>query len=182
MDTDLAIRSRRTVKQLTGAPVARHDLEELLELACWAPNHRLTEPWRFHVVEATRVPAFAQAVVGAIGEDAPDALKAKRGKLAAQLAKLGAFVAVTRARAADPATDREDYAACACAAQNILLGATARGIGTYWSTGAVWDLPPVRAFLGIPAEAEVVAAIWLGVPADVPAGRRRPWRELVRWA
>ena len=50
MDALNAIRTRRTVKAFTPEPVPRDVLAELFELARWAPNHRLTAPWRFRVV------------------------------------------------------------------------------------------------------------------------------------
>ena len=50
VDVEKAIRSRRTVKAFEPEPVDRETLEELLELARWAPNHNLTNPWRFRVL------------------------------------------------------------------------------------------------------------------------------------
>lgn len=44
--TGTAMMGRRTVKQFLPQPVARATLEQLIELAVWAPNHRLNEPWR----------------------------------------------------------------------------------------------------------------------------------------
>src|SRR5881397_2337578 len=50
VELEQAIRSRRTVKAFGREPVERETLEELLELARWAPNHNLTNPWRFRVL------------------------------------------------------------------------------------------------------------------------------------
>ena len=50
MELEEAIRGRRTHKVYGSEPVDRQTLEELLELARWAPNHHLTEPWEFRVV------------------------------------------------------------------------------------------------------------------------------------
>ncbi len=50
MEVDEAIRSRRTHKAYRPEPVDRETLDELLDLARWAPNHHLTNPWRFRVL------------------------------------------------------------------------------------------------------------------------------------
>ena len=144
MDTLSAIRERRTHKRFTGAPVPEAQLETLLDLARWAPNHRLTEPWRFSVVVHARIPDLARTTVGAIADSDHPKLLAKRQKLERQLPLLGAFVAVYRTPVPDdPLLDREDYAACCCAVQNLLLGATALGLGSFWSTGRVFGRAPV---------------------------------------
>ena len=54
MDVETAIRTRRTHKAFGPEPLPREELEELLELARWAPNHHLTAPWRFRVVGPER--------------------------------------------------------------------------------------------------------------------------------
>ncbi len=50
MELDAAIRSRRTHKAFEPEPVDPETIEELFELARFAPNHHLTEPWRFRVL------------------------------------------------------------------------------------------------------------------------------------
>lgn len=181
MDALHTLRARRTHKQFTGEPVAREALETLLELATWAPCHRMTEPWRFHVVAAERIPALAAAVGGALAGEVPAALAAKRPALADRLPRLGALIGVSRRPAEDPRVDREDYAATSCAVHNILLGATALGLGSFWSTGRVFDLAEVRGFLGVPDGHDLVAAVWLGHPAGPATSARRPWGELTTW-
>lgn len=182
MDTIDAIRERRTHKEFTGQPVARETLEALLDLAVWAPNHRMTEPWRFFVVTAERIPDLAAAVDRAIKDDDHPKLLRKKPVLARRLPKLGAFIAVGRRPVPDdPLTDQEDYAACSCAVYAILLAATAMGLGSFWSTGKVFKRPKVRELLGMPDEMELVAAIWLGTPVAEARSARRSAPELTHW-
>ncbi len=82
MDAMTAIRTRRTHKFFTGDPVTREQLELLLELAVWAPNHHKTQPWRFFVVTHERIPAFADTVLEAITADSPPKMQAKKPALA----------------------------------------------------------------------------------------------------
>lgn len=182
MDAFECILSRRTHKQFTGEPISRDQLEKLIELAIWAPNHRLTEPWRFFVVEHDGVPALTQAVLNSIGEDEHPKLLKKKAVFARRLPKLGGFIAVFRTPVLDdPKTDLEDHAACACSVQNILLGAEAMGIGSFWSSGRVFRRPPVRAFLGVPDDLVPVASIWLGFPERSAHSKRVPASELTTW-
>src|SRR5436305_10730247 len=100
MEVEDAIRDRRTHKAFAPDPVPRELLEELLELARWAPNHHLTNPWRFRV----------------LGPDALTRLKEAAGpEAAAKLDRAPTLVAVTAVRSADPVQDEEDLCAAACA-------------------------------------------------------------------
>ena len=117
-------------------------LEELFELARWAPNHNLTNPWRFRV----------------LGPQALAALKEAAGpEAAAKLDRAPTLIAASVLRSDDdPVTDEEDFAAAAAATFIVLLGAHARGLGGYWRTPAVLRTPEGRAALGIPAEERVL--------------------------
>ncbi len=180
MHVDEAIRERRTHKFYGGGAINDDVVRELLELAIWAPNHGLTEPWRFTVVPAARFDAFGAVVHQALdamrkGDD-PDAetrLDFKKRKIARRLAGAGAVIAVSHRTSPDkPDVDREDYAATACAAQNILLGATARGLVGLWSTGKVLRHPLIRTFLQQSDEERQVGVLFLGTPQQEMQGRR----------
>ena len=182
MNTFEAILSRRTHKDFNGEPVTQQQLEQLLELATFAPNHKLTEPWRFFVVPHEHVAELAQVVVNAIRDDDHPKLRNKIKMFAEELPKLGAFITVARIPVPDdPTANAEELAACACAVQNILLGATAMGFGSYWSTAKIFERPTVREFLGIPDGMERIASIWLGGVVGEAVATRRPFSELTHW-
>src|SRR5579859_3474095 len=101
MDVEEAIRERRTHKAFHPEPVPRAELNELLELARWAPNHHLTNPWRFRVLG----PGALQRLKAAAGPEA-----------AAKLDRAPTLIAATVLRSPDPVTDEEDLCAAACAA------------------------------------------------------------------
>jgi nitroreductase len=147
---DELIRGRRTHKAYAPEPVSRETLEELFELARWAPNHNLTNPWRFRVV----------------GPHALAALKAAAGPEAAvKLDRAPTLVAASVVRSdADPVLDEEDFAAGAVATFIVLLGAHARGLGGYWRTPAVLRTPEGRAAAGVPEDERVLGLIHLGPP------------------
>jgi nitroreductase len=149
MDVDTAIRSRRTHKAYGADPVDRETLEQLFELARWAPNHNLTNPWRFRV----------------LGPDALAGLKEAAGaEAAAKLDRAPTLVAASVVETGDPVQDEEDLCAAAVAAYIVLLAAHARGLAGYWRTPAVLRTPEGRAALGIDADERVLGLIHLGPP------------------
>jgi nitroreductase len=147
MDFDTLVRTRRTHKAYDPTPVDRETLDELFELARWAPNHHLTNPWRFRV----------------IGPRALAALQAAEPESAAKLERAPTLVAVSAVQTGeDPVADEEDLAATAAAALIVLLGAHARGLGGYWRTPAVLRTEAGRAAAGIPPGEKVVGLLHLG--------------------
>jgi len=163
MDVETAIRGRRTHKQFAPEPVPREIVEELLDLARFAPNHHLTQPWRFRV----------------LGPETLARLKAAAGeKEAAKLDRAPTLVIASAALSGDPLQDEEDLHAVASAVYAVLLAATARGLASYWRTPAALREPAIRSELGLPPEEKVVALIHLGSPvSDPPAKEREPLRS-----
>ena len=164
MDVDKAIRTRRTHKAFGATAVPREVLAELFELASWAPNHHLTNPWRFHVLgPRTRAELMALA-------------EAEKPGSAVKLARAPTLVAVTAVQSGDAAQDREDMLATGVAAYLVLLGAHARGFAGYWRTVAVLDDPRGRSILGIEPGQTPIALLYLGEPVQeqrVPERARR---------
>jgi nitroreductase len=161
VELDELIRTRRTQKAYEPGPVDRGTLEELFELARWAPNHHLTNPWRFRV----------------LGPHALEALKAAAGPEAApKLDRAPTLVAATVVQSGDdPQADDEDFAAAACATFIVLLGAHARGLDGYWRTPAVLRTPAGRAACGVSDSERVLGLIHLGRgKGSKPAPERAP--------
>ena len=160
MDVEKAIRTRRTHKAFSPRPVEREVLDELFELASWAPNHHLTNPWRFRVLgERSR----ARLMELAEADEPGSAVKLRRSPT---------LVAVSAAQTGDAAQDREDLLATAVAAYLVLLGAHARGLAGYWRTVPLLDDPRGRELLGLPhgassTEGETpVGLLYLGWPVQ----------------
>jgi nitroreductase len=180
------VRSRRTHKAFTGAPVARAQLESALELARWAPTHRMTEPWRYYVLEQPAIARLGDFLRGQPAIAAvPDPQKgaAKLAKLLERLPTAGALVLATWVRAADPAIDLEEHAAASAAAEHVLLGLTALGLGGYWSTTAALVHPETLRWCGVDTTREApLGCLWVGHPAaEPPTPPRKPLGERVRW-
>jgi nitroreductase len=148
MDVETAIRTRRTHKAYGSAPVERAVLTELLELGRWAPNHHLTNPWRFRVLGPQSLARLKEAV----GEDG-----------ASKLDRAPTLVAVSYVRTpSDPVADEEDLLAAGCAAYAVLLGAHNRGLAGYWRTPAILREAAGRAALDIPDAEHCIGLLHLG--------------------
>ena len=184
---DAVIRARRTHKSYAGTSIASATVRELLELAVLAPNHRLSQPWRFTVLDQTAIAALAawlptQPAIVAWPDPAKGA--AKLAKLLERLPTLGGMVQVTCVADPDPDHHREDLLACGAAVQNLLLAAEARGLASFWSTGAALGHPDTLRRLGGDPEREVfVGSLWLGGRVETPpAPPRLPLDAVLRQA
>jgi nitroreductase len=154
-----AIRERRTHKVYGAEPVDRATLDELFELARWAPNHNLTNPWRFRVLG----PAALTRLKEAAGPEAARKLDRAPTLIAVSVVQSGE----------DPVEDEEDLLAGAVAAYIVLLAAHGRGLAGYWRTPAVLRTNEGRAALGVAAEEHVIGLLHLGPPRQErePPGR-----------
>ncbi len=167
MELEQAVRTRRTHKAYGAEPVDPATLAELLELARWAPNHRLTNPWRFRVVG----PRTLAALKDAAGPEA-----------AGKLDRAPTLVAVSFVRAGDPEQEEEDLCATACAAYIVLLAAHGRGLAGYWRTPAVLRSAAGRSALRIGPDETPVALLHLGsARQERPAPEREPVERYVSW-
>jgi nitroreductase len=149
---DAAIRSRRTHKAFGPDPVADDVLLELFELARWAPNHHLTDPWRFRVLGPAAREALKEAA-----EDAKPGSGAK-------LDRAPTLIVVSARQNGDAEQDHEDVLATAVAAYIVLLGAHARGLAGYWRTLGVIASPAGRAATQLPGDELPIGLLHLGDP------------------
>jgi len=161
VDVEEAIRTRRTHKVFGPDPVPRETLDELFELARWAPNHNLTNPWRFRVLG----PESLATLKAAAGEEA-----------AAKLDRAPTLIVVSVLESGDPVQDEEDHAATAVAAYIVLLAAHARGLAGYWRTPAVLRTPGGCSAAGVPDGERAIGLLHLGPlrQEKEPTGRLAP--------
>ncbi len=166
MDALEAIRTRRTHKAYEPEPLPRETVDELLELASWAPNHNLTNPWRFRV----------------LGPRALERLKAAAGpESAAKLDRAPTLVVASVLQSGDdPVQDEEDLCAASAAVYIVLLGAHAAGYAGYWRTPAILREEGGREAVSVPGDETVLGLIHLGKPCqEKPAPERAPSSEYV---
>lgn len=169
------IHSRRSVGAFTQAPVSEQVILELLETAVWAPNHKLTEPWRFVFLRgdgALRYAAIRRDMALESSATADEEARRQAGEgTYRKFASVPAYLAVIVKEHENPEIREEDFASCCCLIQNFLLLAWERGLGTSWKTYK--SDPRLRALLGLAESEKVVGWLHLGYPADEESFRRR---------
>jgi nitroreductase len=186
MDAIAAILSRTSVRHFRPDPVSREVIGRLLECAIRAPNHKLTEPWRFMVLSGDARNKFAEirAQHRLKRFDNPSGAEAQAAaeKVRRESRETPAYVIVSSVVSPDEITREEDYAATMMAIGNLIVAAQALGLGSYIRTGGVMKQPALLELAQVPENERIVAVISLGYPSENETPRRRkPWAELTRW-
>jgi nitroreductase len=188
LDVIRAIETRQSIGRVKQDPVPKELIERILESAVHAPNHRITEPWRFHVFtgkgrgELARARAeIARLQAEAEGED--EELAAGRISRERKKAfRAPVVIAVICEAGRDEVETLENYAACAAAVQNMHLTAHSLGLGAMWRTGPVAYHDHMRRFFGLKDGDRIVAYLYVGYPDMGERPRRRaPAREKTVW-
>jgi nitroreductase len=167
-----AIRARRTNRKFDGRPV------RLLESAVQAPQHHLTEPWRFWVLDGGDSPRrrqIADIAAEDMARSTPGLDEARLEEKRQSIINVPALVFVFSVQGKNATMTQENYAAAACAVQNLLLAAHEEGLATNWTTGGLIKSDELRSLLGVDPEWQVVSMVHVGYadPAKLPAHRER---------
>jgi nitroreductase len=164
------LRGRRTINLYLQTPVPNKLVRDAIETAIWAPNHHVTEPWRFYLLGKQSIAACVQ-LVREITTAKKDA-KAGDFKAKSWSEKPG-WLVVTCRNSEDALMQTEDLAACAAAVQNFMLYLWKAGVGSKWTTGDITRDTRFKEITGIDADAEsIVGLIWYGYPKLTPAQQR----------
>lgn len=186
-DVMTMIKARRSAgKMRLDKLPSRAQIEQLLEAATWAPNHKLTNPWRFFVLTGAALVAMGEMYKRLILEDASEqtAEVATRANIAAKKpTRAPVTIMVASPNEGSERQRKEDYAACAAGIENMMLLAPDLGLVTKWNTGGVIDDPRFKQHFGLPPTAEVVGLIYVGYADGTPptAPPRKSVGELTQW-
>lgn len=182
METMDAILTRRSVPKTEGPPPDRATILRLLEAATRAPNHRLTQPWRFVVLSGDALEGLGEA--WARGTE-------RAGKDSSGIADKALRAPVVVAVIERPNTrdkrvvEIEEHHAVGAAMQNFLLAAHDMGLGAMLRTGPAATMAEVNDYLGAKDGEFVAGLIYLGRPPEGsderPMTRRKPAEELTEW-
>jgi nitroreductase len=183
------IRSRRSIypAQYSGEVIKKEVIEEILENANWAPTHKLSEPWRFSVFSGKgleKLSVFMSELYrevtskkGSFDESKFQKLKNKP-LLASHVISIG-----MRRDEKDRLPEIEEVEAVACAVQNMMLTATAHGIGCYWGTGGVTYFEEAKSFFSLNPNDKLLGFIFLGYPkSKLQISKRKPIQDKVIWS
>lgn len=171
---------------MNGREIPDEQILQLLELADWAPTHGHTEPWRFYIYGGKNLRRFGQLHSDLYWKHTEESKRseAKRDKLT-ESARLASHLIITvlKRDAHGKIPQSEELSSVSAAMQNMLLGATALGIASFWSTGGMAYHPSLKALVGLGEEESVVGFLYLGYSdePDRKRGRRIPLSEKVAW-
>jgi nitroreductase len=188
LDVTHAIKTRQSVGRVRQDPVPEDLIRLILESAVHAPNHKITEPWHFHVFtgkgrgELARARAeTARLQAEAEGED-PEMASGRISRERKKAFRAPVIIAVISASGRDEVETLENYAACAAAVQNMQLTAHSLGLASIWRTGPVAYHENMRRFFGLKENGQIVAYLYVGYPdmGDRPR-RRSPAGERTIW-
>jgi nitroreductase len=193
MDMWETIRGRRSIGRVKQDPIAREQIELLLEAAAWAPSHHTTEPWRFFVMtgegRAVLGQAYADIAVEAAQEAqgmqalAPEDAEAIGNKVRGKAYRAPLVIGIAASPSSSPYVNQaEEYAAAHAAAQNMLLAAHALGLGAIWRSGEpMYHLRMKQAF-GLAESEQMVGLIYIGYPdMQPPTGKRQDYEAKTVW-
>lgn len=165
------IRGRRTINLFLQTPVPKKLVHDAIEVATWAPNHHVTEPWTFYLLGPKTIRACVELVKVMVTAKKD----ARAGEFKARnWAEKPGWLVVTCRRSDDERLQREDYCACAAAVQSFMLYLWKAGVGSKWTTGDITRDARFFDTVGIDADQElVVGLIWYGYPKLTPAQSRK---------
>jgi nitroreductase len=171
------LKDRRTISLYLHLPVPDRLVHEALESATWAPNHHVTEPWRFYLLGSET----AQRCVDLVREITTKQKGEKAGDFKARSwSEKPGWLVVTCQRSDDELRQREDYGACCAAVQNFMLHLWKAGVGSKWTSGDITRDPRLLRILGIDEAQEfIVGLIWYGYAKITPEQSRRPLRDVL---
>ena len=165
------LRGRRTIEQFLQKEVPYSVVNNAIEAATWAPNHRVTEPWTFYHLG----PKTVQKCLDLIRDITTEKKDAKAGEFRAKSwSEKPGWLLVSCRMQGNELQQREDYAACATAVQNFMLYMWKAGVGTKWTSGDITRDPRLFEIVGMGEDETVVALIWYGYPKLIPEQSRKP--------
>ncbi|HET6385961.1 MAG TPA: nitroreductase [Armatimonadota bacterium] len=173
MNLTEGIKTRSSIGKLSPEPLDRETISSLIEAAIQAPNHHLTEPWRFFVLTGDALDELGEVMENALVEQKPDASPDERARERAKPLRAPVIIAVTAEAGSDAVETIENFAATAAAVENLLLAAHDVGLGAHWRTGPTAYAPAAKKWLGISETSAIVAFVYLGHPAMNPKPRHR---------
>ena len=178
------IRTRRNIRDFSEREVPREMLDQIVEAATWAPNHRHTEPWRFMVLEkdgATRK-NVADAIYEWTWNNVKNPNPERRAKSSAEardeVLETPVLMLVYSISGTNEEITEENFSATCCAAQNMQLMAHAIGLAVGWSTGRLCKAEEVHKIVGAGSDWAVVGAFYIGFPLSIPDAERKPINEV----
>ncbi|MDF1818188.1 MAG: nitroreductase [Immundisolibacteraceae bacterium] len=181
------ILQRRTIKpmQYSDRSIDKEIIDDILETARWAPTHKLSEPWRFALFAGAGKQSLGEYMSGWYRDNTPaDKFQQQKfDRLLAVPQQAGCAIGIGMHRdEGERLPEDEEVIAVACAVQNMQLMATAHGLGTFWSSGAIAFARETADFFGFDQRTRGLGVLFMGYPnCDWPTSERQPLDDKITW-
>ncbi|SFC87847.1 Nitroreductase [Bacillus sp. OV322] len=182
MELKEIIKDRRSIKVFKEQPVSADLIQELLRTAVWVPNHKMTQPWRFILVQGESKKKLAEAsrTFNAAKERDPEKKNEAGQRAYDKLKNVPMFLIVVMKEDPNISMREEDYAATSCLIHNFSLLAWEQGIGMIWETYGMIHSHEFRNAAGVAPGERIVGSLHIGYPEKIPSPReRKPLEELL---
>jgi len=179
------MKERKTVTPefFTSQPIPREIIEQLLENATWAPNHKKTQPWLFKIFLGKGRECLGDYMAAYYRDHTPaekfSEVKLKQTKQKCLQSACVIAICMKRSTTVD-IPEWEEIAAVACAVENLWLSATAYGLAGYWSSTE--SMLAANSFLGLGEGERCLGVFYLGYAQAPDTARKRiPVAEKISW-
>ncbi len=176
------IKARRAVfpAQYSNTEITGSELNQILESANWAPNHKRTEPWRFKVIRDNAKQRFAEFMVKKYMDNTPSESQTERKKIdIMDKCNLSHTIILINMKTSGLLPEWEELAATSMAVQNLWLMCTALGIGAYWSSPSA--IAQMDEFVPMEENEKCIGIFYMGKLKDnLLEGSRRPVTDKVQ--
>lgn len=167
-DTFSVIHARKSVRNFTGAPVSKADLDKIIKAGMAAPTAANMQPWSFIVITERK-----------IMDDLAAGLANAR-----MLTKAGAAIIVcTEADKANGKSKDLAIIDAALAGENILLAIEALDLGGVWTAAYPYAdrMKHVKTVLNMPQDVIPLNIIAIGIPAGQDKPKDKYKKERIHW-
>ena len=172
------ITGRRTIYEFRTEPIPSPDIiKRAIDISRWAPNHHLTEPWHFYLPGQETIAGIIELNTAlAMEKNGTEAAREKQERWS----RIPGWLVLTCDVSDNPVLAQENYAACCCMAQNLMLYLWSENIGTKWTTGAVIRDRRFYDLLWIDPSVETVTGMfWYGYAREIPVTTRKPLEQIL---
>ena len=180
-----SILNRRDLRTFEQKPISKKIIEELLYSATWAPNHKLTEPWRFKIIKEESKPKLIHCFCQGLKSlnYSAESLQKKQEKAHINFPKIPLFIAISSQVHQDSQIDKENLLTVACGIQNMLLLAQEKGIYAHWSSGVTWTTSSMVNFLKLTPNEHFVAMLQMGFATQINLQKmkRSSFQNFTEW-
>lgn len=174
MNLEQLIKTRRTINQFKTTAISNDLVQKAMDLSRWAPNHRLTLPWRYKVLSAGERGRLVDLAVELKRKKDPGFSGVKEAGLRSKQNAPSHWLLLAINKDPRPEVFWEDQATLACSVQIMSLFLWDHGVGTKWSTGGYSMHEKTYEILDIdPSTTHIMGVLFIGEPEVIPPAPSR---------